>query len=143
MAPRYGHIAFSGPVGFPTDAGNELFPIAAFREKPDAQAARAMMREWQCLWNCGIYLFTAGAFLRQLSCHAPEAHQLCLEAVSRASRVQNCILLNAGSFAACPRGSVDRVLMEKAQGNAVVRADGMGWKDIGTWPDFLSLCIGR
>jgi mannose-1-phosphate guanylyltransferase len=134
--------------------GNAVAPavhsVARFVEKPDATRAAEMIAGGDYLWNGGIFLFRADAYLGALTVHAPDMLAAAQAAMMDASRKGNRILPNASAFAACPGDSIDYAVMEKAERVAVVPAD-MGWSDVGSWdalydigvtpPDDNILCI--
>ncbi|MBV8685436.1 MAG: mannose-1-phosphate guanylyltransferase [Alphaproteobacteria bacterium] len=107
------------------------FRADAFAEKPDAATAARYLADGGWLWNTGLFLFKANAFLDALGAHAPE-----VLAAARAS------LPNAGdgprltpdseAFAASPSASIDRAVMERSERVAVVPVE-MDWSDIGSW----------
>lgn len=115
----YGHIqpgpALDGPDGV------EAFRVAAFHEKPDADTARRYTDDGY-LWNTGIFVWTAAAFLEELERHAPE--------------VAACLpLLEDGPerfFDEVPECVVDRAVLERSDRVACVRAT-FDWDDVGSW----------
>ncbi|THD37918.1 MAG: mannose-1-phosphate guanylyltransferase/mannose-6-phosphate isomerase [Sphingomonas sp.] len=115
--------------------------VARFVEKPPKDRAEAMLAAGDHVWNGGIFLFRADAFLGALSVHAPDmlhaAQQAMLKGRTEASRVHP----DADAFAASPSESVDYAVMEKAERVAVVPVS-MGWSDLGSWDALheLSAC---
>ena len=105
--------------------------VAQFVEKPDAATARAYVDSGRYLWNSGMFLFGAGAWLRELSAHAPEMLHGCEKALASAVRTEGFVRL-AESFAACPANSIDYAVMEKTARAAVVPLSA-GWSDVGSW----------
>ena len=47
-------------------------PLKRFVEKPDAEAAKAMLDAGTYLWNAGIFLFRAKDMIAAFQAHAPE-----------------------------------------------------------------------
>jgi mannose-1-phosphate guanylyltransferase/mannose-1-phosphate guanylyltransferase/mannose-6-phosphate isomerase len=92
---------------------------AAFVEKPPRELAQRYLAEGDYLWNAGIFLFRADAYLAALEAHAPEVHA----AVASGS---------LEAFAAAPSASIDRAVLERSDRVAVVRAE-IGWSDVGSW----------
>ena len=131
-ATGYGYIRRSG----------ENDNVTQFVEKPDRHTARKFLNEktiW--LWNSGIFLFSASAFLDRLKICDPLLHDNSRDAVGRAARRQNAVLLDENSFLACPAASLDRTVMEKDGARAVIPVD-MGWRDLGSRASFLRCLIG-
>ena len=106
--------------------------VARFVEKPEATQAAEMIADGDHLWNGGIFLFRADAFLAALGVHAPDMLAAAQAAMVGARRDGNRILPDMESFAACPANSIDYAVMEKAERVAVVPAD-IGWSDLGSW----------
>jgi mannose-1-phosphate guanylyltransferase len=106
--------------------------VARFVEKPDRARAEAMIAGGDHVWNGGIFLFRADAFLGALAVHAPEMLAAAQRAVAAAKREGRRILPDEAAFAASPSESIDYAVMEKAERVAVVPV-AMGWSDVGSW----------
>jgi len=130
-ATGYGYIE-RGPA-----IGDGVFAARRFIEKPQREAAEAMLAAGGHDWNGGLFLFRADAFLAALAEHAPEVLAAARAAVVRAGRSGNEIRPDADSFAAAPSISVDYAVMERAARVAVIPVD-MGWSDIGAWDAVLA-----
>jgi mannose-1-phosphate guanylyltransferase/mannose-1-phosphate guanylyltransferase/mannose-6-phosphate isomerase len=98
--------------------GGGLARVAAFVEKPDRATAERWLAAGSHLWNSGIFLFRASAFLDALAAHAPEIH----------------VAASAGAeaFAGAPKLSIDVAVMEKHE-RVAVRPAAFGWSDVGSW----------
>jgi mannose-1-phosphate guanylyltransferase / mannose-6-phosphate isomerase len=116
--------------------------VMQFVEKPERRAAKQFLNEkgsW--LWNSGIFLFSASAFLDRLKVCDPVLHDISRHAVARATRRQNAVLLDEAAFHACPAASLDRAVMEKEGARTVIPVD-MGWRDLGSRASFLRRLMG-
>lgn len=122
----YGYIRI-GPAIAPG-----VHRVARFVEKPDEDAARAMLAEGGHAWNGGIFLFRADALLDALARHAPAMLAACRAAMAHGVRDGGRLLPDAAEFAACPADSIDYAVMEKADRVAVAPV-AMGWSDVGSW----------
>ena len=112
--------------------GDEGGPVDAFVEKPDAERARKYVDSGEYLWNSGIFMFRAQAFLDELLRLAPEIHA-CSRAAFEAGRVDlDFIRVDGGEFARCPDDSIDYAVMEKTDKAWCVPVD-CGWNDLGSW----------
>jgi mannose-1-phosphate guanylyltransferase/mannose-6-phosphate isomerase len=121
----YGYIEKGAP------AGERLFQVARFREKPDsASAARFVAAGF--LWNSGNFMFRADTMLAALREHAPAVLAAAQAAVAGRHSDLGFIRLDAAAFAAAPTISIDHAVMEKTSSAAVVEA-GFPWSDVGTW----------
>ncbi|MBI4030094.1 MAG: NTP transferase domain-containing protein [Proteobacteria bacterium] len=114
----------------------EAYECAAFIEKPGRAIARRLLREGDCYWNSGIFLFRAGDFLKALRKNNSLLYDKSLASVMRARRIQNAVFLDSESFSSCPCESVDRAVMEKADNLCVISVD-MGWRDLGSWREIV------
>jgi mannose-1-phosphate guanylyltransferase / mannose-6-phosphate isomerase len=105
------------------------FHVSRFLEKPDRKTAEAISSDGRHLWNSGMFVFTAGAFLEEARKHAADV----------VAAVESSVTLAEGSprelppqFASSPSISIDRAVMERT-GRAVVVPLDVGWSDVGSW----------
>jgi mannose-1-phosphate guanylyltransferase len=112
--------------------------VARFVEKPDAARAQAMLDQGGHVWNAGIFLFGAKAFLDALATYQPAMLAAARAAMEAAERDGSAILPNAAEFAACPSDSIDYAVMERAEKVACVPVN-MGWSDVGSWDALYDL----
>ncbi len=126
------------------NVGEEIAPganrVARFVEKPDLATATRMVETGDYVWNGGIFLFRADAFLRALEIHAPAMLAAARAAMDGAERHGHRILPDAEAFAASPSNSIDYAVMEKADRVAVVPVS-MGWSDVGSWDALYALDV--
>jgi len=106
--------------------------VARFVEKPDLARATAMLAQGGHVWNAGIFLFSAHAYLAALAEHQPAMLAAAQDAMARAERDGNTLRPAADAFAACPADSIDYAVMERAERVACVPVR-MGWSDVGSW----------
>lgn len=122
--------------------GEEVGPgahrVDRFVEKPDAETAAAMLAQGGYVWNGGIFLFRADAYLRALADFAPAILDAARASMDAATRSGQRILPDPQAFAASPSDSIDYAVMEKADRVAVVPVS-MGWSDIGSWDALYAL----
>lgn len=103
-----------------------------FVEKPDVATAKQYLLSGEYLWNSGMFLLSARAYLDELTRHAPAMVGACADAVDTAESDSDFLRLGPG-FMKSPSDSIDYAVMEKTSGAAVVPLDA-GWSDIGSWP---------
>ena len=117
--------------------------VARFIEKPPLDRAEAMLAAGDHVWNGGIFLFRADAFLGALAVHAPDMLHAAQQAMLKASHEGTRVHPDAQAFAASPADSIDYAVMERAPRVAVVPVS-MGWSDLGSWDALheLSECDG-
>ncbi len=124
----YGYIKRAGQWG----AHEGVHAVEQFVEKPDVATAQGYLEVGDYLWNSGIFVFTAKAYLNELEGSHPEMITACRRALTEGERDLTFCRLSAEAFAASPADSIDYAVMEKTQRAAVVPVD-MGWSDLGAW----------
>jgi len=108
------------------------FAVTRFVEKPDAEAAAAMLAAGGFSWNSGMFLFRAQRYLEELAVHAPAMMAAVTDAVAKGRQEQDFFRLEAAHYGACPSDSIDYAVMEKTSHAVVVPAD-LRWSDVGAW----------
>lgn len=108
------------------------FSVSRFVEKPDLATATDYVNDGQYLWNSGMFLFRADAFLGELAMYRPELAKLSAAAVKNGFRDLDFCRLDEVAFKACASESIDYAVMENTQRAAVIPAD-IGWNDVGSW----------
>jgi mannose-1-phosphate guanylyltransferase/mannose-6-phosphate isomerase len=117
-------------VGEEIDRG--VHRVTRFVEKPPLDRAEAMLAAGDHVWNGGIFLFRADAYLAALAEYAPGMLTAAQESMNKARREGTRIYPDAATFSASPSESIDYAVMEKAEQVAVVPV-AMGWSDVGSW----------
>lgn len=115
------------------------FAVSRFVEKPDATTAQAYLDSGRYLWNSGMFMFSAQAYLDELARHAPDILQACQAALAAGSQDHDFIRVGQAEFAACRDESIDYAVMEHTQHAAVVPLDA-GWSDVGSWRSLWAVC---
>ncbi|MCI0430481.1 MAG: mannose-1-phosphate guanylyltransferase/mannose-6-phosphate isomerase [Rhodospirillales bacterium] len=127
----YGYIEVGEGLSH-AGTGPACHAVRRFVEKPDDAAAQRYVESGSHYWNSGIFLFRAGAFLRELERFAPQILAACREAVDRGSDDGDFFRFEAAAFRRAPELSIDYAVMEKTEEAVVVPAE-MGWSDVGSW----------
>ena len=127
-APKtsYGYIRRGAPI-----EGDDVFAVAAFVEKPDANTATRYVAEGY-LWNSGNFLFRADVLLNELARFEPAIASSAEAAVVAATTDLGFLRLDPATFGAAPQKSIDYAVMEKTDRAAVVTGH-FRWSDIGSW----------
>jgi mannose-1-phosphate guanylyltransferase/mannose-6-phosphate isomerase len=105
--------------------------LERFVEKPDLETAKSYLASGRYLWNSGMFVLSARAYLEELARHAPKMLASCREAVAGAAVDRDFTRLGA-AFLDCPSDSIDYAVMEKTDRAAVVPLEA-GWNDVGSW----------
>jgi mannose-1-phosphate guanylyltransferase/mannose-6-phosphate isomerase len=102
--------------------------------------ARAYVETGEYLWNSGIFMMKASAWLRELARARPDILESCKAAYSGAKMDNDFVRLDGEAFGACPSESIDYAVMERLSERtgeqdppAVVIPMNAGWSDIGAW----------
>jgi mannose-1-phosphate guanylyltransferase/mannose-1-phosphate guanylyltransferase/mannose-6-phosphate isomerase len=122
----YGYIRQGAEIG------PSLFRAERFVEKPDLATAQCYLAEGGYLWNAGIFLMGAEAYLDALEAHAPEVLVGARSAIAAQRAEGNRIWPDARGFGRATAVSIDRAVMEKSAEVAIVPV-AMGWSDVGSW----------
>ena len=119
-ATGYGYIKPSVELAY--KGALPVRQVAQFVEKPNLEKATQFVRDGY-LWNSGMFVFKASAFMHMLQQYQPEIAQ----------QIANITAENfAETYANFPSLSMDYGLAEKSDKVAVVPVD-MAWSDLGSW----------
>lgn len=113
-------------------ADNELSKVERFVEKPDEATAQQFLQAGNFLWNSGMFLLNAQAYLDELSEHAPEILTACKAACEKSAQDLDFTRLEKTEFEACPSDSIDYAVMEKSDKVFVLPYQSK-WSDLGAW----------
>ncbi|TXS89864.1 mannose-1-phosphate guanylyltransferase/mannose-6-phosphate isomerase [Parahaliea maris] len=114
------------------ELGADVYELDRFVEKPDEATARGYLESGEFLWNSGMFLLRADAYLAELERHAPAMLEACREAMAGAATDMDFVRPEAAAFNRCPADSIDYAVMEHTGAGGVVALD-CGWSDIGAW----------
>lgn len=118
-ATGYGYIK---PAEEIVGGNMPVYDVEQFIEKPDLVKAKQYLADGY-LWNSGMFVFKASAFMQMFKKHQPEmAQQLANMSDEKF----------AEDYAALTNISIDYGLAEQAEKVAVVPVD-MAWSDLGSW----------
>lgn len=101
----------------------DVFPVKAFKEKPDAAAAAAYVVAGNFYWNLGYFSAKPTYILRELVKHNPELKP----AIDAFSQNQD-----SSTYALFPKVAIEYTLIEKTPRRLAITGD-YGWSDIGNW----------
>lgn len=127
----YGYISYR-PTPPETNLPDGVFTVDHFTEKPDIDTAHAFLEAGNYLWNSGIFLFRASAFLNELERLEPALLESCRLALARSEYDLEFVRINPEVFSRCRKISVDYAVMEPTERAVVVPMDS-GWSDVGAW----------
>ena len=114
------------------------FVVDEFVEKPDARRATEFLATGGYLWNSGMFVFKASAYLDELQRQRPTMAEACKAAVSDWTYDHDFIRVHKENFIASPSESIDYAVMEQAASTVVIPLEA-GWSDIGSWDALWSI----
>lgn len=106
--------------------------VAQFLEKPNLEAATAMLTAGGYLWNSGMFMFTAKTLLDEMRLYAPEVVEAVRKSFDERKEDLDFVRLGKEAFCACPDISLDYAVAEHTKRAAVVPCE-IGWSDVGSW----------
>jgi mannose-1-phosphate guanylyltransferase len=111
-------------------AGQEIYQVEKFTEKPPLAVARKYVASGRYLWNGGMFIWRASTLLENFAKHQPKmADQLArLAAAGGVRSAKNFRRL----FPQFEKISIDFAIMERISDIRAVSAD-IGWNDVGSW----------
>ncbi|AZK59355.1 Mannose-1-phosphate guanylyltransferase [Candidatus Desulforudis audaxviator] len=113
------------------DGGVVHYRLLRFKEKPDAETARAYVDSGRFFWNSGIFVWTADTILEAVRKHLP-GHLGVLEPLAALDGSDDWTTGLRRLFPLLPAVSIDYGVMEKAENVRAVAAT-FSWSDVGGW----------
>ncbi len=111
-------------------AGQEIFAVGKFTEKPPLAVARRYVASHRYLWNGGMFIWKASTLLRNFERVQPQMAkqfaEIALVGGVRSSKPFRRL------FPKLEKISIDYAIMEKITDIHAVAAD-IGWNDVGSW----------
>jgi len=125
LGPREGRVA-----------GQEIFRVEKFTEKPPLAVARRYVTSGRYLWNGGMFMWRACTLLENFERFQPKmARQLARIAAVGGVRARSSF---SRLFPRLEKISIDYALMERIPAIFAVAAD-IGWNDVGSWQTVYEL----
>jgi mannose-1-phosphate guanylyltransferase len=109
----------------------KVYRARTFREKPTLPTAKRYLRRGDTLWNSGMFIWKAEAFLDGVKKFLPGLYRPMRELQAAIGKRGERKLLER-IYSRCPSISVDCGIMEKA-GNVALIESRFGWSDVGSW----------
>jgi len=117
--------------------GNE-FQVSSFKEKPDLETAEAYLKSGNYLWNSGMFMLDAQAYLDALKTFEPNIYEACEKAYQRASGDLDFKRVDSETFGKSPSLSIDNAVIERIK-NLYVIPYLSDWSDVGAWDAVTTL----
>ncbi|MFL0799743.1 MAG: mannose-1-phosphate guanylyltransferase/mannose-6-phosphate isomerase [Agarilytica sp.] len=106
--------------------------VDRFVEKPDQETAEQYLSSGEYLWNSGMFVFSARAYVDELNKFEPDLINACTESLENAQHDLDFIRLDEKAFAESKDISIDYAVMENTEQAWCVPLD-CGWSDLGSW----------
>lgn len=123
----YGYIQFDQQ----NDAGDGIFKVKTFTEKPSLEIAKSFLESGDFLWNGGIFIWKAADVVEAFEKYDTDTFEL-FDAEKDNLNTPNEKEAIERIYPLCKNVAIDVALMEKAQ-NVYVIPSSFGWSDLGTW----------
>ena len=128
---NYGYIECGKSIG------EEILALS-FKEKPDPDTAETYLNSGNFLWNSGIFLLDAQAYLNVIKKFEPAIYEACKKAHQNSTNDLDFKRIDRECFEESPDLSVDYAVMERLE-NLYVMPFPCDWSDIGSWNTIVSL----
>ena len=126
-----------GYIHVDAQTGEEIVPVASFREKPSLEVAQQYLASGNYFWNAGIFVWNVQTIVDSLRRFTPELAEK-MDRMSEAFYTSREAQVVADIFPTCEKISIDYAVMEKADYIYTFPSD-FGWSDVGTWGSLWTL----
>ena len=139
----YGYIQYESMA-----AGDNIYKVKLFTEKPDKELAQTFVASGDFLWNAGIFVWQVKNIITAFETNIPELHEV-FDAEKENFNTDKEEDAIERIYPQCTNVSIDYAVMEKADNVYVIPAS-FGWSDLGTWTsayetfdkDYLDNAVG-
>jgi mannose-1-phosphate guanylyltransferase len=130
-----------------TTAGDRVYPVRRFTEKPSLKLARQYVASRRYLWNAGMFFWRVSTFLEGLKRYLPKTHAALMRLAETIGTSRYSAALRR-EYSTLENISVDYALLEPAsrdplQTPVFVVPASFGWSDIGSWAAVYELLAKR
>ena len=130
-ATGYGYIQKGDSVG--SFAGQDVFRVVEFKEKPDQATAQAYLDSGDYYWNAGMFVWSVAAISDALGRFTPVLKAGLDALENRWNAGEALAPLLEELYPDLEKISIDFAVMEKAD-NVQTLAASFDWDDVGAWP---------
>lgn len=118
-------------------AGEGIYKLKSFREKPDLKTAIGYLQQGDFTWNSGMFMWSVEVIVQELRKHNSEIADIMdkIEPALFTDKEQEVV---NELFPQCPKISIDYAVMENTDIAYVMPAE-YGWSDLGTWGSLHAL----
>ena len=128
-------------------AGEHVFAVRRFTEKPSLRLARNYVASRRYLWNAGMFFWRVSTLLEGLGRHLPKTHAALMR-LAEAIGTSRYTRTLAREYSRLENISIDYALLEPASrdrrhNRVFVIPASVGWSDIGSWAAVYELLAKR
>ncbi len=139
VVPSSPHVGY-GYIQF--DQRNELiegkaYKVKTFAEKPSRSVAERFLKSGDFLWNSGMFVWKASAYLDAMETLLPEHYEI-LKDIGESVGTEDYPSTLEDQWELLTPKSVDYGILEKAENIVVVRSE-FEWSDLGSWNSFYDM----
>jgi mannose-1-phosphate guanylyltransferase len=120
-----------------TLAGQPVYHVARFLEKPDAANAAQFVSSGEYSWNSGIFTWKLTTLWEEFGQYQPQLCEQLME-IGHALETSHADETLQRVWSAIANETIDVGIMEKSRRVAVLPID-VGWSDVGSWATLLDL----
>jgi len=136
---NYGYIQVGNPYSANGQAGDKVYYVHTFAEKPDPETALRFLNAGDFVWNSGIFVARIDVLLRAITTFLPD-HAPLFASLERHVNKETYHAALETIFRQIRSISFDVGVMEKAE-NILVVDGAFGWSDVGTWDEVYRLVM--
>jgi len=125
----YGYIKLGNEFDY--KGRHHIYHVSAFTEKPRLAVAKEYYFSGHYLWNSGMFIWSAAAFMRAIEKYQPEMAHL-FEEYKQYIGTEREMSARTELYERINSISVDFAIMEKAENVLTIKAD-IVWDDVGDW----------
>ncbi len=122
----YGYIQMSAKMA------PNIFTVQTFTEKPQEDFARIFFESGEFLWNSGIYIWSAKAFLKAIKEVSGYYNEIIEDLRVHYPTSTNIKDIVFDLYSKLPHMALEQTVLEKVE-NVDVMLCHFGWADLGTW----------
>lgn len=112
-------------------AGEPVYAVEGFTEKPDAAKAAEYVASGEYLWNSNMFMWKAATVLELFARFEPEMHEGLMRIQAAVGTAEEAEVI-AGEYPNLKAIAVDNAIIERAEKVVTLEAD-IDWGDIGSW----------
>lgn len=131
IEPTYPETGF-GYIKKGDSAGNGVFNVASFEEKPCFEKAESFVKSGNYLWNGGIFIFSLFSMLKEFKNLAPDIYE-------KINSLKSFDMPESGIYESLRSISFDYAVMERTEKPVFTVPGDFGWNDVGSWKAYFDL----